>query len=129
MTEAGSAATRWGFIGAGRMATALIRGMIRAGTATPQSITASDPLEGARKGLAAETGVTVVESNVRVASKSDVLVLAVKPQSMPHVLEHLRHAVKAEHLVISIAAGVALTTLEAGLGADRRLARVMPNTP
>ena len=129
MTETGSGATRWGFIGAGRMATALIRGMIRAGTATPQSILASDPLEAARKALAAETGVTVVESNVRVASKSDVLVLAVKPQSMPHVLEHLRHAVKAEHLVISIAAGVALATLEAGLGTDRRLARVMPNTP
>ena len=90
MTEAGSKATRWGFIGSGRMATALIRGMIRAGTATSQTITASDPLEAARKTLAAETGVSVVESNIRVASKCDVLLLAVKPQSMPHVLEHLR---------------------------------------
>ena len=121
MTETGSTGTRWGFIGSGRMATALIRGMIRAGMATPQTITASDPLEAARKALAAETGVPVVESNIRVASKSDVLVLAVKPQSVPHVLEHLRHAVTAEHLVISIAAGVALATLEAGLGTDRRL--------
>ncbi len=129
MTDTGTTATRWGFIGSGRMATALIQGMIRAGTATPQTITASDPLESARKALAAETGVSVVESNIRVASKSDVLLLAVKPQSMPHVLDHMRHAVTAEHLVISIAAGVALATLEAGLGAGRRLARVMPNTP
>jgi pyrroline-5-carboxylate reductase len=129
MNEAGSKATRWGFIGAGRMATALIRGMLRSGTATPAAIIASDPLESARTLLETETGVTVVESNVRVAHKSEVLVLAVKPQSMPHVLEHLRHAVTPEHLVISIAAGVDLATLEAGLGPGRRLARVMPNTP
>jgi pyrroline-5-carboxylate reductase len=129
MTEAASSMTRWGFIGAGRMATALIRGMLRAGTANAQAITASDPLEAARSTLAAETGVSVVESNVRVAQESDVLVLAVKPQSMPHVLEHLRDAVTPEHLVVSIAAGVSLATIAAGLGRDRRLARVMPNTP
>jgi pyrroline-5-carboxylate reductase len=111
------------------MATALIQGMLRAGAATPGSIIASDPLESARSSLAADTGVTVVESNVRVAHKADVLVLAVKPQSMPHVLEHLRHAVTADHLVISIVAGVALATIEAGLGPGHRLVRVMPNTP
>jgi pyrroline-5-carboxylate reductase len=133
MTETQSgfvpAPTRWGFIGAGRMATALVQGMLRAGVATVETIMASDPLESARQSLASATGVATVESNVRVAHKSDVLVLAVKPQSMPEVLEHLRHAVTAEHLVISIAAGVALETLERGLGPGRRLARVMPNTP
>jgi pyrroline-5-carboxylate reductase len=129
MSEAAGSAWRWGFIGAGKMATALIRGMIRAGTARVDTVLASDPLESARAALAAETGVAVVESNVRVAHKSDVLVLAVKPQSMPHVLEHLRHVVTPDHLVISIAAGVSLATLAAGLGSDRRLARVMPNTP
>lgn len=129
MSQAEGTTLRWGFIGAGRMATALIRGMIRAGTARPELVLASDPLEAARAALAAETGASVVESNVRVAHKSDVLVLAVKPQSMPHVLEHLRHVVTPDHLIISIAAGVPLATLAAGLGADRRLARVMPNTP
>jgi pyrroline-5-carboxylate reductase len=111
------------------MATALVRGMIRAGTAAPHAITASDPIEAARMAMAAESGVAVVESNVEVAGKSDVLVLAVKPQSMPHVLEKLRHAVTPEHLVISIAAGVSLQTIVDRLGPDRRLARVMPNTP
>ena len=129
MGETTASPHRWGFIGAGKMATALIRGMLRAGTATPQTVFASDPLEEARATLAAETGATVFESNVRVAHKSDVLILAVKPQSMAHVLEHLRHVVTPEHLIISIAAGVPLATLRDGLGADRRLARVMPNTP
>jgi pyrroline-5-carboxylate reductase len=62
-----------------------------------RSVFASDPLESARTALAAETGATVFESNVRVAHKSDVLVLAVKPQSMPHALEHLRNNVT--HLI------------------------------
>src|SRR3954464_8618320 len=93
MTGAGSDAPRWGFIGAGRMATALIRGMLRAGTAMPGIITASDPLESARRDLADGWVAAVVESNVQVAEASDVLVLAVKPQSMPHVLEKLRDSV------------------------------------
>jgi pyrroline-5-carboxylate reductase len=120
---------RWGFIGAGRMATALIRGLLRAGTARPEAICASDPLEPARTALAAETGVTVVVSNEAVAGRSDVLVLAVKPQSMAEVLEGLRPLVTPDHLVVSIAAGVSLATIAGALGPGRRLARVMPNTP
>ena len=100
------------------MATALIRGMIRAGTRPARSITASDPLEAARDDLARQTGVVATDSNVEVARGRDVLVLAVKPQSMPDVLDHLRQAVTAEHLVISIAAGVSLATLAAGPGAE-----------
>jgi len=120
---------RWGFIGAGKMASALVRGMIRAGTAAPQSIYASDPLEPIRSELATQTGVTVTDSNARVAHKSDVLVLAVKPQQMAHVLTHLRPVLTPQHLVISIAAGVTLRTLAEGLGHEHRIVRVMPNTP
>ena len=121
--------TRWGFIGAGKMATALVRGMLRAGAASVETICASDPVEEARSALMRETGVTVTDSNARVAQTSDVLILAVKPQSMAHVLEHLRRVVTAEHLIVSIAAGVSVATIESGLGADRRIVRVMPNTP
>jgi len=127
--EGQSGGLRWGFIGAGRMATALVRGMIRAGVAAPGAIAASDPLEATRQALAAEAGVAVAAGNVEVARRSDVLVLAVKPQSMPQALADLQPAVTPEHLVISIAAGVSLATLAAGLGPEVRLARVMPNTP
>lgn len=129
MSDSAPAALRWGFIGSGRMATALIKGMLRAGTALPGSITASDPVAATREAVEAETGVAVTESNLEVLRRSDVIVLAVKPQSVSAVLEQLRPSLTADHLIISIAAGVSLATLAAGVGPERRIVRVMPNTP
>ena len=80
---AGAVMTRqWGFIGSGKMATALIKGMLRAGIAPIEAIRASDPLPAARALLEGETGVRVYDSNLPVVQQSDVVVLAVKPQSM-----------------------------------------------
>lgn len=121
--------TRWGFIGAGKMATSLIRGMIRAGAATNDSVIASDASTQAREALDRDTGVRVVGSNAEVADGSNVVILAVKPQHMAEVLAELKPSITPDHLVISIAAGVALATIAEGLGVGRRLARVMPNTP
>jgi pyrroline-5-carboxylate reductase len=120
---------RWGFIGSGKMATALVKGMLRAGNASAESICASDPLPAARTVIQSETGVAVFDSNLAVAERSDVLVLAVKPQSMRDVLRELRPAVTSEHLVISIAAGTTIASIDDGLGQGGRLVRVMPNTP
>jgi pyrroline-5-carboxylate reductase len=119
---------RWGFVGAGKMATALIRGMIRDGT-PPESISASDPNSQARASLVSETGIPTFDTNAEVIRNSDVVVLAVKPQMMASVLEEIRELITTDHLVVSVAAGVTLATLAKGLGADRRIARVMPNTP
>lgn len=128
-TQADSA-IRWGFIGSGKMATALARGMVRAGVAKPSQIYVSDPIEAARAALVAETGARPAANNAEVVRNSQAIVLAVKPQSMPHVLNELRPFVGPEHLMISIAAGVTMDALAAGLGPDdRRLVRVMPNTP
>jgi pyrroline-5-carboxylate reductase len=120
---------RWGFIGSGKMATALIKGMIRAGLAPAESISASDPLAAARTVLQSETGVNISDSNVEVVRQSDVLVLAVKPQSMRQVLDELRPTVTGKHLVVSVAAGVKIASIDEGLEARGRLVRVMPNTP
>ena len=119
---------RWGFVGAGKMATALIRGMIRVGT-PPESISASDPDPQARALLVGESGVQTFGSNAEVIRNIDVVVLAVKPQMMASVLAEIRPLVTSDHLVVSVAAGVTLATLASGLGPDRRIARAMPNTP
>lgn len=120
---------RWGFIGAGRMATALARGLLAAGMTRPDRLWASDPLDASRRAMAEATGAFVTDSNLDVARHSDVLVLAVKPQIMPPVLAELQPVVTADHLVLSIAAGVTLDVIDSGLGPDCRLVRIMPNTP
>jgi pyrroline-5-carboxylate reductase len=119
----------WGFIGAGKMASALIHGMLRGEIARADSIFASDPLRAARSTLEEEAGITVFESNLDVLKHSDVLVLAVKPQSMSAVLAELRPALSGDHLVVSIAAGITIESIVIGLGGHSRVIRVMPNTP
>jgi pyrroline-5-carboxylate reductase len=118
-----------GFVGAGKMATALARGFIRANLTTADQIIASDPVEGARSSFARDTGAKITVSNLEVLKFADVLLLAVKPGQVADVLEEIRGRFSANHLLLSIAAGVTLAKLETGLGHGARVIRVMPNTP
>jgi pyrroline-5-carboxylate reductase len=111
------------------MATALARGWIAAGLVTPDRIRASDPLGEAREAFGREVGAGVVADNRRLVEQSEVLVLAVKPQSLAGVLADVRPALAKQHLVLSVVAGATLAQLAAGLGPAVRLVRVMPNTP
>src|SRR5439155_7352175 len=114
-----------GFLGAGKMATALARGWIAAGLVSADRVLASDPLPAARESFAQETGAKAIPDNREVVAGSDLLVLAVKPQSMTGLLVEMRPAITTRHLIVSIAAGITLRQLADGLGADRRLIRVM----
>jgi len=118
-----------GFLGAGKMAMALARGFIRAGLVTAGEVIASDPSEAARASFAKEVGAKTTASNPEAAKFAEVLVLAVKPDQVGGVLADIRDCFTPKHCLISIAAGVPLAKLEAGLGAGARLIRVMPNTP
>lgn len=120
---------RIGFLGAGQMATALARGWRAAGLLAADRALASDPFPEARRAFAEATELWTTENNREVVAASDVVILAVKPQMMSMVLADIRPAVTANHLIVSIAAGVTLRHLADGLGAERRLVRVMPNTP
>jgi pyrroline-5-carboxylate reductase len=111
------------------MATALARGFIRAGLLTAGEVIASDPSEAARASFAKEVGAKTTSHNPEAAKFADVLVLAVKPDQVAGVLADIRNCFTPKHCLISIAAGVPLAKLEAGLGAGARLIRVMPNTP
>lgn len=121
--------TAVGFVGAGQMATALAAGWSKDGLLDAAKSRASDPHPAARAKFEQSTGVKAAAANAEVAAAADVLVLAVKPQVMADVLAELRPHLEARHLVVSIAAGVTLDALAAGLGHEVRLVRVMPNTP
>src|SRR5688572_7291421 len=101
-----STAPRIGFVGAGRMAAALARGWLAAGLAAPDRLAASDPVPQAREAFARDTGVTPGVDNPPVLVASEVVVLAVKPQTMTPVLEEVRLLLEPHHLVVSIAAGI-----------------------
>ena len=104
------------------------RGWLRAGLVHADGCRASDPVPQARQAFTAETGCPAGADNRAVVADSDLLVLAVKPQSMAALMEEIRPLLKTR-LVVSIAAGITLRQLADGLGAGCRLVRVMPNTP
>lgn len=118
-----------GFIGAGKMATALAMGFLRARLVSEKRLLASDPMESARTSFASATHGRTTESNAEVVNFARVIVLAVKPGHVCDVLSGIRGGVTADHVLISIAAGVPLATLEAALPGGARVVRVMPNTP
>lgn len=118
-----------GFLGAGKMATALAKGFIRAKLVTPKQMIASDPVSAAATAFAKEIGARTTGSNSEVAQFADVLILAVKPDQVAGVLADIREHFCEKHLMISIAAGIPIAKMEAGLGGNARVIRVMPNTP
>jgi pyrroline-5-carboxylate reductase len=118
-----------GFLGAGKMATALAKGFIRAGLVTPKDIIASDVSDAACAAFAKETGAKTTAVNSEVAKSANVLILAVKPHQVTGALEEIRDSLSEDHLIISIAAGITIARLQAGISEDARVIRVMPNTP
>jgi pyrroline-5-carboxylate reductase len=122
-------ADRLGFIGAGNMAGALIRGLVKSGLYSPEQLAASDPDRDKLALLSEETGIRRVESNLGLVRESTAVVLAVKPQVLKGVLEEIKEEAKEGRLFISIAAGIPMSTLTRILGQEVPLIRVMPNTP
>jgi pyrroline-5-carboxylate reductase len=120
---------RIGFIGAGRMAAALAGGIIRAGLAEASDIVAADPSPDSRRRFKDEIAGQTTDDNCAVLEQADVVFLAVKPQHMAAALGPISAAWTDRHLIVSIAAGVTLDTLERLAGKKPRYVRVMPNTP
>ena len=119
----------FGFLGAGRMATALAGGMVQADLVKCRQLVASDVVSRTLKAFTKATGGKVLKSNSEVLRKADVVIIAVKPHQVMHLLSTLSSEAKSHHLFISIAAGVTLEQLEEVLGGKVRVIRVMPNTP
>ncbi len=114
-----------GFIGGGNMAEAMIKGMTAKGM---KDIFVSEPREDRARDLEKAYGIRATASNTEVATACDIIILAVKPQNMDAVLSEISPAVDDAKTVVSIAAGITLSYLEARLN-TKKLIRVMPNTP
>ena len=117
-----------GFVGAGVMGEALLRGMLSAGVAEARNVYAADPSAERRKALAPLIGENVLSNTHALVDACQVVVLAVKPGVVPAISKDVAAALTPKHLVVSIVAGVSLATLSEALGTER-VVRVMPNTP
>ena len=118
----------YGFIGCGKMATALVRGAVESGAITAGQIVITDTHPAHAQSLAAAAGVRALADNRAVAREAAVLVLCVKPADALPALEALRPEL-AGKVLISIVAGLSLEALQQAAGAECLLVRVMPNTP
>ena len=118
------------FIGAGNMAKSLIGGLIASGY-DKANIFATDPSSEQRDGLTQSLGIKCYADNQHAIEKSDIVVLAVKPQILQSVCEDIQKAIQAKSssLIISVAAGIRSKDINRWLGGNNAIVRTMPNTP
>jgi pyrroline-5-carboxylate reductase len=115
-----------GFIGAGKLAGSVIRGLLRAKFCAPHEIIASQPIDELRAELEQETGIRVSATNREVVEASDTIFLGLKPTVVLPVITEMAAALRGK-LVISLAAGIRIESMEQI--SDARFLRVMTNTP
>ncbi|MEJ5348095.1 MAG: pyrroline-5-carboxylate reductase [Desulfosoma sp.] len=118
-----------GLIGGGNMGEALVRGLIQAGIVSSNHLHVYDVLEKRMEHLARSYGIHQKPSLSECVRAVDTVILAVKPQNVPEVLEELGRCAQHRPLIVSIVAGMPLATLEAALPPGTPVIRVMPNTP
>jgi len=115
-----------GFIGAGKLAGSVIRGLLLKNFCAPSAIVASEPNVETRTQLQNELGISLTTENSEIAAKAEIVFLGVKPQMVLPVLRELGDTV-AKKLVVSLAAGIRIAQMEEVTPA--RIMRVLTNTP
>ena len=118
-----------GFIGSGKMAGAIIRGLVKTGFTKSENITATQVEVSGVEEKSKELGVKIILDNKELVKWADVVFIATKPNQVLGVLEEISPYINSSKLVVSIAAGVTTTKLEDNLPENTRVIRVMPNTP
>ena len=116
-----------GFIGCGNMGGAMLKGIIGAGLDS-KNVYVYEHSENRKKEIIKEFSINLLETIEEIATKSDVIFLAVKPHICPEVLEEIKKDLK-DKILVSVAAGVTLEAIEKIIGDDKKVIRIMPNTP
>ena len=118
-----------GFIGAGKMATAIMKGLLASNIFDAKHIIASEPnLDSAHK-TEKELGIKMVHNNREAAASADIILLAVKPFVVKDVLTEIEDRIDDSKLIVTIAAGISTGRVEEILEKKARVVKVMPNTP
>lgn len=118
-----------GFIGCGKMASAIIGGVISSKFLGANDIQASETSEDKAKQKSQELGINIITDNNTLVKTSDIVFIATTPNYAEGVLNEIKASVTADKLIVSICAGVTTKFIESVLGDDKRVVRVMPNTP
>ena len=118
-----------GIIGGGNVGEALIAGVIQSGLFSPEEVRFFEPRVDRRDYLREKYQAPAAKSNLDLVAHSPIIILAVKPQSVPEVLPEIGPSLKKGHLLISICAGVPLDYLQSFCPQPVRMIRAMPNTP
>lgn len=118
-----------GIVGAGKIGSAIARGVIGAKLATKENVMASDVSDALRRAVAGELGIKTVANNHELCDFADIVILAVKPQIVDPVAKEIAKKLGKAKLLVSVAAGVPLARIEANLERGARVIRVMPNIP
>lgn len=118
-----------GFIGAGNMGSAMIGGILNSSLVTTSQLIVSDPSTAVLDKIKSSFSIDVTTSNERVAERSDVLFLAIKPDKFSEVIPQISQVLKSDCIVVSIAAGKTISAIESAFGKKVKLVRAMPNTP
>jgi pyrroline-5-carboxylate reductase len=118
-----------GIIGGGNMGEALIAGVLQSGLLSPEEVRFFEPRIDRRDFLRDKYRVPSAKSNEDLVSDCPIIILAVKPQSVPEVLPEISRRLTRDHLLISICAGVPLDYLQSFCAVPVRMVRAMPNTP
>lgn len=118
-----------GFIGCGKMASAIIGGVISSKFVDADCITASEISVEAAEGKSKKLGIKVVTNNNELVKNSDIIFVATTPNFVEGVLNEIKDSVTNDKLVVSIAAGVTTNFIQNILPENTRVVRVMPNTP
>lgn len=119
--------TKMGFIGMGNMGKAILMGALK--VFPKEDIIFSAKSARTKENIYGQTGVKYTDSNAECANNCKYLILAVKPQTYEEVLGAIRYMLTPEHVIISLAPGKTIEQLKTNLGQDKRIVRVMPNTP
>lgn len=118
-----------GFIGAGTMAKAIIKGLINSGLISKNNISATEISPKLAQKAAYATGINVITNNNDLVANSQIIILCTKPFAVKSVLEDIKNSLTEDKLVVSIAAGISTETIEKVIEKQIPVIRVMPNIP